>query len=85
VLDEDPNLIINQKTFYKYFNICLNEQTGLALHGETNFDYITKTMIVAPGRYCSIEKNWCRVSGFEFEKVKDQWKLTLIYFDTRKQ
>jgi hypothetical protein len=42
-MDSDPQFLINKKNFYYFFNICLNEDTGMSLNSETNLDFIKKT------------------------------------------
>jgi hypothetical protein len=55
------------------------------MENETNLDYIKRTNRLIDDRYFTLQDNWCRVSALEFEKIKEDWKLTLIYFDTTQQ
>ena len=83
ILDDDPQISIGKDQFYYYFKICLNEQTGLSLDNETNFDYIKKVSILNEDMHFSRVDNWARISNFVFERLDGNWKLTQIYFDTR--
>jgi hypothetical protein len=81
-LDQDPQFHIKKEKFYYFFKVCLNSSTGMSSEPETNLDLIKRTIKLEKGLYYTRVKNWCRVSGFEFNKINNQWKLTLIYFNT---
>jgi len=81
-LDDDPQPLIAKGKFYQFLQKCLNEQTGMTPNNETNLDYIKRTINLVDDRYYTHQTDWCRVSSFEFQKIENNWKLTLIYFDT---
>jgi hypothetical protein len=80
--DIDPQFLIYQDKFYYFFKTCLNEDTGMTMNGETNLDFIKRTSILEVGKYYTKDENWCRVTTMEFQRIIDNWKLTLIYFNT---
>jgi hypothetical protein len=80
--DNDPQFLIYQDRFYYFFKTCLNEDTGKAMDGETNLDFIKRTSRLEESEYYKKDENWRKVMAMEFQKINDNWKLTLIYFNT---
>lgn len=80
--DVDPQFLIYKDRFYYFFKTCLNEDTGRTMDGETNLDFIKRTSKLVEGEFYIRDENWCRVMAMEFQKINDNWKLTLIYFNT---
>jgi hypothetical protein len=80
--DSDPQFLIYQERFYYFLRTCLNEDTGQAMDGETNLDFIKRTSRLEESEYYKKDENWRKVMAMEFQKINDNWKLTLIYFDT---
>jgi hypothetical protein len=80
--DVDPQILIYKDRFYYFFKTCLNEDTGRAMDGETNLDFIKRTFKLEEGEYYTKDENWRKVMAMEFQKINDRWKLTLIYFNT---
>jgi hypothetical protein len=81
-MDGDPQFLIYKDRFYYFLKVCLNEDTGRTMDGETNLDFIKKTSKLEEGVYFTKSENWCRVAAMEFQKINNSWKLTRIYFDT---
>ena len=80
--DEDPQFLIYKDRFYYFLKVCLNEDTGRTIDGETNLDFIKRTSKLEEGIYFTKLENWCRVAAMEFQRINNSWKLTRIYFDT---
>ena len=80
--DGDPQFLIYEDRFYYFLKVCLNEKTGLTNEGETNLDFINRTSKLEEGKYYLHSEYWCRVQAMEFQRIKGNWKLTLIYLDT---
>ena len=80
--DEDPQFLIYKDRFYYFLKVCLNEDTGRTIDGETNLDFIKRTSKLEEGIYFTKLENWCRVSAMEFQRINNSWKLTRIYFNT---
>jgi hypothetical protein len=80
--DEDPQFLIYKDRFYYFLKVCLNEDTGMTMDGETNLDFIKKTSILMEGEYFTKSEDWCRVTAMEFQRINNSWKLTRIYFNT---
>ncbi|MBK9391139.1 MAG: hypothetical protein IPN68_13460 [Bacteroidetes bacterium] len=82
VMDSDPQILINSKNFYYYFQICLNEETGMSINFETNLDFIKKIDKITDYKFYTKNREWQRINQMEFQKINNYWRLTLIYFDT---
>lgn len=80
--DEDPQFLIYKDRFYYFLKICLNEDTGMTMDGETNLDFIKRTSKLEEGIYFTKLEDWSRVTAMEFQKINNSWKLTRIYFNT---
>ena len=73
VLDTDPIVKYEKGQFMRLFKAFLKQPTGINANlNETEFGLIKRTE-----RLDSIQGT--RLGGMEFNKVKGQWKLTLIY------
>jgi hypothetical protein len=82
VSDNDPRILISNNNFYYYFKICLNEDTGMSINSESNLDFIKKTDKIIDYKFYTKNIDWQRINAMEFQKIKNSWKLTLIYFNT---
>ena len=80
--DEDPQFLIYKDRFYYFLKVCLNEDSGMTMDGESNLDFIKRTSKLEEGLYFTKLENWCRVSAMEFQRINNSWKLTRIYFNT---
>ena len=80
IRDEDPQFLIYQDKFYYFLKVCLNEDTGMTIDGESNLDFIKRTSTLMEGKYFTESGNWCRVAAMEFQRINNSWKVTRIYF-----
>ena len=80
--DTDPQPDIDEKAFYKVFNLYLNRNT-VFYNGsyERNIDEIQRIPEVKIKLDSGID-TWQRVGDMEFEKGIKGWQLTRIYIDT---
>ena len=80
--DEDPQFLIYKDRFYYFLKVCLNEDTGRTIDGETNLDFIKRTSKLEEGIYFTKLEDCYRVSAMKFQRINNSWKLTRIYFNT---